>query len=412
MLPIHEPDVVPHPIDEHDRVASLDVLRGVAVLGILLMNIQSFAGIEAAYLNPTAYGDLTEWNYATWLGCHLLAFEKFLTIFTMLFGAGVVVLGERLEASGRSPAGVHYRRMAWLALFGLIHAFGLWHGDVLFHYAVCGAIVFLVRRFQPIWLVMIAAPLIAGPSVLSLGVGLISSMVPAADFAELREGWFPSPDAIARELATYRGGWTQQLPARARAAIELQSILLFMYSWRTMGLMLVGMALFRLNVLSAQLARSVYAAMAIGGFAVGVPIVWNGVRLLESHEWEGVYSIFVGSQWNYWGSLLVAGGWVSLIMWWCRNGRPSWPRRCLARTGQMALTNYLAQTVICTTLFYGHGLGWYGRVERTEQLGIVVLIWIVQLAFSNLWLARYRFGPMEWVWRSLTYRALQPLRRR
>lgn len=412
MLPIHEPDVVPHPINEHDRVASLDVLRGVAVLGILLMNIQSFAMIEAAYLNPTAYGDLTGWNYAAWLGCHLLASEKFLTIFTLLFGAGVVVLGERLEAGGRHAAGVHYRRMAWLATFGLIHAFGLWFGDVLFHYAVCGAIVFLMRKLSPIWLLCVAAPLVVAASAVSLGIGTIYRMATDAALAELRDRWTLTADAISRELAIYRGGWLQQMPARARSAIELQSILLFTYSWRTMGLMLVGMALFRLGVLSARLATPVYSAMAIIGFAVGLPIVWNGVRLLELQGWEAVYSIFVGSQWNYWGSLLVAGGWVGLIMWWCRNGRPSWPRRCLARTGQMALTNYLAQTVICTTLFYGHGLGWYGRVERTEQLGIVVLIWIVQLAFSNLWLARYRFGPMEWVWRSLTYSALQPLRRR
>lgn len=411
MTLVAEGTPVLHSIDERERVASLDVLRGVAVLGILLMNIQSFAMIEAAYMNPTAYGDLTGWNYATWFGCHLLAFEKFITIFTMLFGAGVVLLSERLAADGRSPVGVHYRRMAWLALFGLIHAFGLWHGDVLFHYAVCGAIVFLVRRFQPVWLLLIAAQLIAAPSVLSLGFGLMFQMLPDAALAGLREGWFPSPDAIARELATYRGGWIQQLPARARAAIELQSILLFMYSWRTTGLMLVGMALYKLGVLSARRSTSIYAAMAIGGFSIGLPIVWNGVRLFESHNWEAAYSMSFGGEWNYWGSLFVAGGWVGLVMWWCRGDCLSRPRRYLARTGQMAFTNYLTQTVICTTLFYGHGMGRYGSVERTGQLGIVVFVWLVQVWASNMWLSWFRFGPMEWVWRSLTYGSMQPLRR-
>ncbi len=137
------------PVSERERIFTLDVLRGFAVLGILPMNIQDFSMPGAAYLNPTAYGDLHGANYWVWLLSHLLADEKFMTIFSMLFGAGIFLMTSRIEAAGQPSAALHYRRMGWLVLFGLLHAYLLWSGDILFSYGVCGLLVFLFRKWRP-----------------------------------------------------------------------------------------------------------------------------------------------------------------------------------------------------------------------------------------------------------------------
>ena len=147
------------PIGGSQRILSLDVLRGVAVLGILVMNIQCFAMIMAAYINPTTYGSLEGVNGWVWYLGHLFADMKFMTIFSMLFGAGVIVMTSRREAAGQGSAGVHYRRMAWLLVFGLVHAHLLWYGDILYHYAMCGFVLYLFRKAPP-WL-LIALGLVA-----------------------------------------------------------------------------------------------------------------------------------------------------------------------------------------------------------------------------------------------------------
>ncbi len=137
------------PVSAKERVQSIDVMRGVALLGILAMNIQDFSMISQAYMNPTAYGDLHGWNYAVWYVCRQLAEMKFMSIFSMLFGAGVYLMTSRIEASGRNPRPIHYRRMGWLALFGCLHGYLLWTGDILFTYALGGMVAFLSRKWQP-----------------------------------------------------------------------------------------------------------------------------------------------------------------------------------------------------------------------------------------------------------------------
>src|SRR5712692_3063027 len=175
VLPAETPalDAIPEP----ERIASLDVLRGLAVLGILVMNIQSFAMIEAAYSNPTAFGDLKGANYLVWLLSHVLADQKFMTIFAMLFGAGIVLMTGRREKAGLRTAAVHYRRMGALALFGILHAYVFWYGDILFSYALCGMLVYLLRRLRP-WLQLVLGTLcVAGPSMLLLIGGMVLAWI-------------------------------------------------------------------------------------------------------------------------------------------------------------------------------------------------------------------------------------------
>jgi uncharacterized protein len=198
---------------------------------------------------------------------------------------------------------------------------------------------------------------------------------------------------------------------RIPSAIALQTfILLILEGWRVCGLMLIGMALFKTGVLSAARSSRLYAGMVAIGYGVGLPLVIAGGAKNFAAGWDFDYSMFYGTQWNYWGSIFVAAGHVGVVMLVCKSGMFGGLKRLLAAFGRMALTNYLMQTVICTTIFYGHGFGLFGSVERWQQILFVVAIWIVQLIYSPLWLRKYRFGPAEWVWRSLTYGRRQPMR--
>jgi len=399
------------PVAQPQRIASLDVLRGVAVLGILVMNIQSFSMPGAAYMNPSAYGDLEGANHWVWYISHLLADQKFWTIFSMLFGAGIVLMTSRAEAAGRGSAGIHYRRMGWLLLFGLLHAHLFWYGDILYSYAMCGFVAYLFRKFPP-WLLLVLG--LAAVSVtfgidLLFGWALASGRTPVESVASW---WIPPPEEMAAELAAYRGGWLDQLPHRMKSAILFQTFLLVVFfGWRTGGIILIGMALYKLGVFSAARSKGFYAALVAIGALVGVPVIMYGAHRNVEAAWDVMYSFYLGGLYNYWASILVALGWVGLVMLLFKSNVLGFAKRILAAVGQMALTNYFMQTIICTTIFYGHGFGAFGHFERTHQIVTVLAVWIVQLIWSPIWMRYFRFGPFEWAWRSLTYLKPQPMRR-
>jgi uncharacterized protein len=399
------------PVIQTERIASLDVLRGVAVLGILVMNIQSFSMPGAAYMNPSAYGDLDGANHWVWYISHLLADQKFWTIFSMLFGAGIVLMTSRAEAAGRGSAGIHYRRMGWLLLFGLLHAHLFWYGDILYAYAMCGFVAYLFRKFPP-WLLLVLG--LAAASV-TFGVNLLFGWMLADGHMPVEQAstwWMPAQEVINAEIAAYRGGWLDQLPHRMSTAIVFQTFLLLVFfGWRTGGIFLIGMALYKLGVFSAARSKGFYAALVAIGALVGVPVIMYGAHRNLEAAWDVTYSFYRGGLYNYWGSILVALGWVGLVMLLCKSDVLGFAKRVLAAVGQMALTNYLTQTIICTTVFYGHGFGAFGHFERTHQIVTVLAVWIVQLIWSPIWMRSFRFGPFEWLWRSLTYLKPQPMRR-
>ena len=391
------------PVAPAGRIDAIDVLRGCALLGILAVNVQLFAMPEAAYFNPTAWGDLQGANLLVWLGTRLLADQKFMTIFSMLFGAGIVLLAARAE----QPAGArraHCRRMGWLALFGLLHAHLLWAGDILFLYAVCGMLVYPLRSRSPRLLLLVgAAVLCVAPAISLAGAASWTSWPEEARTEFIATVWRPAQAALDHELAAYRGGWLAQLPVRSASAFGFETFVLLAWGvWRAGGLMLVGMALFKLDVFGARRSRRFYGALAAAGLAVGLPLESWGVALDFRHGW-GVWSFFQGRLFNYGASLAVGLGYVGLVMLACRTPALRRATRPLAAVGRTALTNYLLQTAICTTLFYGHGLGWYGAIDRLGQAGVVAGVWAVQLAAAPLWLRGRRHGPAEWLWRRLTF---------
>ncbi len=400
------------PVAEAARIGAIDVLRGFALLGILVMNVQAFAMPQAAYFNPTALGDLENANLYVWLAGRMLADQKFMTIFSMLFGAGIVLMAGRVEARGGSAGRVHYRRMGWLAVIGLLHAHLLWYGDILFTYAVCGMVLYPLRHLSPGRLLALGTTLLAVGSAFSVGAGMSLPYWPEealAAFAD--EAWRPTPAVLEAELAVYRGGWLAQLPSRSADALAFETVLLLMWAfWRAGGLMLIGMGLFHREVFAARRSPRFYAGLIAAAVLVGLPLQAYGLWLDFARGWP-VWSFFLGQQFNYWPSIAVSLGYVGLVMLACGNAALHRFTRPFAAVGQTALTNYLLQTVLCTLVFYGHGLGWFGSVDRVGQLGVVAAVWALQLVASPLWLRRFRFGPAEWAWRSLTYGVRQPLQR-
>lgn len=400
------------PVRESERIDALDVLRGFAVLGILTMNIGGFSMPEAAYFDPTAWGSLTGANGWVWRATHLFADLKFMAIFSMLFGAGIVLMSDRQKAKGRGATGLHYKRMFWLLLFGLAHAHLIWYGDVLVWYAVVGSIVFVMRNRRPRTL------LIAGATMLLLGWGIMGSVSlswsawPEEDRVEVLAELKPPMEVKEAQVATYRSGWIDQLPARSASATSMETETLATWAfWRVSGLMMLGMGLFKLGVFSATASPRTYLTLLGLAALVGLPVVAYGIRWQFANGWAAPDYFFTGSLFNYAGSPFVALGWVSIVMLTLRSGALRGLTDRLAATGRMAFTNYIAQSVICTFIFYGHGLGLFGSVDRLGQAGIVLAVWAVQLAWSPWWLQRFHYGPLEWLWRSLVYGRAQRFQR-
>ncbi len=400
------------PVSSVERIVAIDVLRGYAVLGILVVNIQAFALPSMAYMNPYAYGDLTGVNYLVWWFTHVICDQKFMTIFSMLFGAGIVLMTSRSEARTGRSAGVHYRRMGWLILMGFLHAHLLWYADILYMYGVCGLLVWLLRKQTIAVLFPLGLSMIAVASIIMVLGGLSMPYWGEPAVQEFAEVWSPSAETLQEELDAYRGAWWRQVLPRSTAALGMQTFMLMIWGvWRAGGLMLIGMGLYRLGILQAARSRTFYATLAVVGLAAGITVSAYGVHWNDQRGWTVETGFFFGSQWNYWGSLLTAMGMVGALMFlYLCSANLRWYKP-LAAVGQMALTNYLVQTVVCTTIFYGHGFGYFGYLQRWQLALVVITVLAIQVVYSPIWMSRFRYGPVEWLWRSLTYWKRQPMMR-
>ncbi len=397
------------PATGRERIVAIDVLRGVALLGILIMNIQSFAMIGAAYMNPTAFGDLTGVNYAVWLGGRLFADQKFMSIFAMLFGAGIILITQRQDQAGGRPARIHYRRALFLILFGLLHGYLLWDGDILFTYGVCALFLYPARRLRPRNLFLIGALLLCVPPIINEIFTMALPGMSAETRAGIEAGWRPTPEEVQAEVKAYRGSWLDQMQFRVPSSLAMETVIFAIWTfWRASGLMLVGMALFKLGVFDANRPKQLYVWFIAVGLPVGTLLSGLGVRYEFAHDWD-LSCLFEGSNFNYVGSLFTSFAWVGLVMLVCRSDSLSSLKGRLAAVGQTAFSNYILQTLLCTTLFYG--FGFFGRIERIGQLFVVLAVWALELLLSAWWLTQFRFGPLEWLWRSLTYWRLQPIRK-
>ena len=384
------------------RIKSLDVLRGVGVLGMLAIHIQLFAFPSLARWNPTAYGHFSGLNWWAWLLVAILADGKFITIFAMLLGVSIVMLASDRGDPAIPAWRAHMRRMSVLLVIGLLHAYFVWYGDMLVPLALSGTVAFFARRLSPPKLLVLGVLSFATASVLSLALTWSTARSDPAALAAWRAEWTPTPASVALEVAEYRGGWSEQMAHRVPAALETQTVdFVTRLLWQMTGLMLMGMALFKLGVLSAIRSRAFYLRLGILGFGLGTLLISLGLWRSAVTGWDLLDYVLISQQLHYWGNLFVALGWTALVMLLCQRG---WPMSAMANVGRMALTNYLLQSVICTTIFYGHGFGLFGYVDRVGQLAIVVGIWTFQLIASTVWLRYFAVGPVEWLTRWLVFR--------
>jgi uncharacterized protein len=427
------------PVAAAERCVAVDVLRGFALLGILAMNIVGFGWPEVAYGDPFRGGGFEGLNRGVWFGNHMFFEGKMMTVFSMLFGAGLVLMDQRAEKRGAKIRGIYYRRVLWLLVIGLIHSYLIWWGDILVLYAECGLLLYFFRNLKPRTLIIL------GFLALSVLVPLVLGIAKSIDYMRvasvryeaqtqagekhrgvdhmfydfwtehLRDEIFPSTEKKAKdwdkEMAAYRGSYLGIVKHRAPELLREQTKgFLIGGGFFAMSRMLVGMGLMKLGVFSAQRSRKFYWWMVGLGYGIGLPLmVFDAIELIQ-HRFSVDYMIHGGILYNMFGSLVVALGHVGLLMLIVQSGAIGWLTRRLAAVGRMALTNYLTHSLVCTTLFYGYGFGLFGQINRIGLAAIVLTIWIFQLLVSPIWLKYFRFGPAEWLWRSLTYWRIQPMR--
>jgi uncharacterized protein len=426
----------PAPLASGERIASIDVLRGFSLFGILWMNIVAFALPGAAYGDPTIAGGAHGADLVFWFVSQVLVEGKMRTIFSLLFGAGVVLLTTRAEGRGAGvlTADIYYRRTIWLIVFGLLHAYLIWSGDILYGYGVAALFLFPFRKQTPRFLIIAGLLLLAiivpksileGRRIASLraaaaaadalaarGTALTDEQREAqADWDNLRKDMKPSPAEIASEIADHRAGYWTLFPRRMDEVYEGESKEYYRFGFFDVaGMMLIGMGLVKLGLFSAARSRRFYVVLGLLGYGIGLPINifmanWNLAHRFDPAE------MFVGFSGYDIGRLAVALGHVVVVMLICRSGHLRGATARLAAVGRMALTNYLGTSLVCVLLFEGFGLGLYGRLGRAQLLFIVLPVWLAQAILSPFWLRRFRYGPMEWLWRSLTYWSWLPMRR-
>ena len=403
------------------RLPSLDIVRGVAVMGILLLNIVGFGLPEAAYFNPRAYGGSEGADLAAWLINFTLFDGKMRGLFSFLFGASMLLVIERAEAKGESPVTVHYQRMAWLLIIGLAHLWLVWFGDILGGYALIGMAAFPLRKLPVRGMVTLGVMLVLVQTVifaaLPFGVHYLQSVPEGAaghadavkQLADFNRNFgVPSAAENDHALALFRSGYAGIVADRF-AHNQLGPLpMALLYGCETIAFMLFGMAALRSGMLRGEWPRARLRRMAWIGIGIGVPAYAAIAAWLINQDFAmfpvmlAVFPLTVPLR------PILFLGWAALILLLARPGGALTER--IAAAGRMAFTNYLGTSLICTTLFYGYGFGWFGHLSRAELYLVVLAIWAVILLWSKPWLARFRYGPFEWAWRSLARGGFQPMK--
>jgi uncharacterized protein len=406
---------------ETTRHITLDAMRGFAVMGILAMNIVGFSMPEWAYVTPKAYAGESLSDQITWFLSFVFIDGKMRGLFSLLFGASMMLIIERADAKGESAKKVHYSRMFWLALFGLAHYFFIWFGDILFLYASVGSIAFLFRNWEPRRLIKWAL-IIFGVGLLLWGVqfgGLqilqFLATMPGAD-AEMVKQYkeiMASPDFdlnVTKDLALHRGPWWPIVADKlaewySPLTLVLQSIT------ETLPLMMIGMAMKKNGFITGEWTRADYARWARKLVPFGLVLSALLAGWVAATGFDLITSLAVFIAWSAIPRLMLTVGYAALLIMLVGRLAGGGLIARVAAAGQAAFTNYLGTSIAMTTIFYGYGLGLFGDVSRLGLFAFVIGAWAVMLLWSKPWLERFRYGPLEWLWRSLARMKIQPLAR-
>jgi uncharacterized protein len=430
----------PRPVASAERIQTIDTIRGVALLGILMMNMPGF-GINWTVFPAILNGSHNTADYKTLAVIEIFFSGTMRGLFSMLFGAGMILftMNKKETPGGVTVAEYYYRRLLWLVFFGLINAYVLlWPGDILYFYGLCGMLLYPFRKTSPKWLLTIG--------LFCMLIGALKTVWWYNELSEKRRAYV---EAIAAEKANKKltdkqqeakTAWLEveknQKPDTAQAKKDIEkmrsgyaTIFTFfipqnaggetwgMYHgcWDMLCMMFIGMALFRWGFFSNKISISAHTMGLLIGYGIGIPV---GLVFFDKglQGWVTNFSAYIDAyRVPHWvlgdiRRLFLCIGHASLIMLIFRSRIVPWLMKGLANVGQMAFTNYLVQSIICTLIFYGYGLCLYNRLQFHQLYYVVAGIWIFQLIFSAIWLRYYRFGPFEWLWRSLTYWRKQPMK--
>jgi uncharacterized protein len=399
-------DITPvlRPVAAGERYLSLDILRGLGVMGILAVNAVGFAEPMSVYLSPElSPHPLVGAEAIAWWVVHTFFHFKFVTLFSMLFGVSILLVGG--ERADKPRGALLRRRLGWLLVIGLIHGLVIWFGDILLLYACTGFLAMLARSWTPKRLFTVSITVILLGSILAVAPPIFLETAPPdiqkqviANMAQ------PGSDVpVATSVAVMKSGLLPAMTENAKQWLVLQPASLIVFIWRTGALMLLGMALFKTGFLTGKAKTWVYATlMAVA--AVGLAWTgWENSAKLATHfakpQAVGRYSLAYEFM-----TLPITLGYASLAILLIRSAMVRKLLTPLSRLGQMAFTNYLTQSIIMTTIFWsGRGLGYFGDFTRVQLWMCVIAIWVLQLIWSPLWLSRFRMGPLEWIWRRLSY---------
>lgn len=414
------------PIKTNERIASLDLMRGFVLCGILIMNISGF-GLAHAYSDPTVAGGYEGWNLYTWIATNMFFEGTMRGLFSLLFGVGMFILLDRMDKrqAGIKGADIYFRRLTWLLLFGVLHAYLLiWAGEILFNYALMGFLVYSFRNLASKTLVIIALVLFSIGSLWNYleykgKVDFLDKVEQAKvltaegkelnrEIKDAKEEWEKiqddrSPESIAFFNEGMRKGYFGVVAFNAPEVFEWKTYGPYRYDlWDILSMMLLGIALFKWNILTGDKPIRFYLIMAVIGYAVGltvnyfetVHIINNNFSYISFYETNTTYDL---------GRVAMSFGHIGMIMIFSKLPILRWLKYTISCVGKMALTNYLMHSFICMFIFTGVGFGLFGHLQRFELFYVVFSIWTLQLILSPIWLNYYHYGPVEWLWRRLSY---------
>lgn len=413
----------------------MDILRGVSVCGILLMNITGF-GLYGAYEDPTVHGGATGWNLKVWW-INSIFFEGTMRgMFSLLFGAGILLFTNRsAEGDSDTVMDLFFRRLLWMVLFGIIHCYLLlWNGEILYCYAITGMFAFSFRHLMPKKLIIAAVVLVTLATLWNVSDYVKNkNAYAAAEAANTKkdagetltkeetktiENWAgtvsarkPDQEKVNEEVAARHEGYLSIVMHKVGENQFMQTFFLYRYNFLdTLSMMLIGMAFLKLGILKATRSNRFYWLMALIGYSTGLAVNYYETTLIVSNEFSILSFDQTSITYNV-GRITMTIGHIGIIMLFIKSGWLGFLQKAFASVGQMAFTSYITQSIICNILFLGYGFSLFGKLQRYELYYVVFGIWIFQLVVSPIWLRYFRFGPLEWVWRSLTYWQRQPFRK-
>jgi uncharacterized protein len=425
------------PVTQSERIFTLDMIRGIAILGILLMNIPIFSTPDTVANDPSLLNEIGTINYYIWYAVSWIFEGTQRALFSLLFGAGIILFISRQEKkfNGLTPADYFFRRQLWLILFSLIDVYILlWNGDILLDYACFGMMLFVFRNLSPRALIIVAgvcillmtarenrflyqrkAMILEGEAVAAMDTTSVKLNALQKEALTKMQGFKgrsepasrlkDAEESIAKVTTSYASVYNY------RSGDYIDSLVKYMYFslWDVLAFMLLGMAFFKMGILTGTAPTRVYTWMCVCGLGIGLFLSWLFIQYRMTNNFDP-YSYFRNVPVSFYELTRTprAIGILGLIMLMYKSNWFAWIFSLLRPVGQMAFTNYLMQSLICGMLFNAYGLKLYGQLQRYETYLVVLGIWTFQIIFSNLWMRYYLYGPFEWAWRSLTYWKKQP----